>query len=243
MTGSVRACGSWVQTLTVSHSPVVSCGGSAAAAGARNRRSPSGGRAYGMPRKTAFPCSTRPRTRPDVVATSGSAGPMGGDLPLRQWSDERRGFYDFRSFNGIEHDHRDAPRRRPDLMLGERGLALALPAVDDVALGGLRQAGADADGSRANLDHRVRVGDQVVEPGRVLRRPRLRGEYGERVAHPLERERADPRHPGARPGMVQQEDVRPLERTADPAAVGPELSDDLAVEVFDLRRTELCHDS
>ncbi len=48
-----------------------------AAPAAWNRRSKSGGCANGMPRKTAFPCSTRPRTRPDVMETSGSAGPMG----------------------------------------------------------------------------------------------------------------------------------------------------------------------
>jgi hypothetical protein len=31
--------------------------------------------------------------------------------------------------------------------------------------------------------------------------------------------------------MVQQEDVRPLKRAADPAGIGPELSDYLAVEI------------
>ena len=45
--------------------------------GAWNLRSPSGGLANGMPRKTALPCSTRPLTRPALVETSGSAGPMG----------------------------------------------------------------------------------------------------------------------------------------------------------------------
>ena len=66
--------------------------------------------------------------------------------------------------------------------------------------------------------------------------------------------------------MVQQEDVRPVKRTADLAVIGPELSDDLAVElrpfilnltaryiartvvrmkgvILGLRRTELCHDT
>jgi hypothetical protein len=42
--------------------------------------------------------------------------------------------------------------------------------------------------------------------------------------------------------MVQQEDVRPLELTANLAAVGTELSDDLAVKVTNFSRTELSHD-
>jgi hypothetical protein len=42
--------------------------------------------------------------------------------------------------------------------------------------------------------------------------------------------------------MVQQKDVGPLKRTAKPAAIGAEFGDDLAVEVFGLRRTGLCHD-
>src|SRR5437762_3020457 len=44
--------------------------------GSRQRRSPIGGAAYGMPRHTATSPSMRPRTAPAVVATT--AGPDGG---------------------------------------------------------------------------------------------------------------------------------------------------------------------
>src|SRR5215472_9649881 len=115
---------------------------------------------------------------------------------------------------------------------------LFLSAPDHVAFGRLGQARPDAAGLGADLDGRVRVGEQVVIPGRVLRRPRLRREDREALPYPLERERADSLGAGARPGMVQKEDVRAGEPTAHRAAVGPELRDYLAVEV-----TGCCHDS
>src|SRR5438445_261388 len=40
--------------------------------GAEKRSFPSGGSAYGMPRKARAPSSTNPRTRPDCVVVSGS---------------------------------------------------------------------------------------------------------------------------------------------------------------------------
>jgi hypothetical protein len=52
--------------------------------------------------------------------------------------------YDLRSFNRIKHDHRDPARRRLDLVPREGGIALPLPAVYDITLGGLRDPGPDA---------------------------------------------------------------------------------------------------
>jgi hypothetical protein len=109
-------------------------------------------------------------------------------------------------------------------------MALLLPAVYDITLGGLGQPGPDADRPRAHLGDGLRMGQQVVEPGRVLRRSCLDGEDRERVSYPLVSERGDPLRPAARPGMVQQQDVGPVKRTADRASVGPEFSDDLAVK-------------
>jgi hypothetical protein len=53
----------------------------------------------------------------------------------------------------------------------------------------------------------------------------------EALSHPLVRERAYPLGAAARPGMVQEQDVRAGEPAADLAAAGPELLDDLAVEI------------
>src|ERR1700722_17839710 len=150
MTGRPRAWVSGVQTLTVSHSPVVSGGSSGGpnsaasrtpshgpgGTGAWNRSSPTGGRANGMPRKTALPCSTRPRTRPALVETSGSAEPMGATSRYVSGALTVMIFNDFRSFNRIEHHHRDLARRRLGLVLGEAGERLARPPKlsDDLAV-------------------------------------------------------------------------------------------------------------
>src|SRR6516225_124241 len=115
---------------------------------------------------------------------------------------------------------------------------LLLSAPDHVAFGRLGHARPDAERLGADLDGRVRMGEQVVIPGRVLRRPRLRREDRQALPYPLERERADSLGAGARPGMVQEEDVRAGDRTAHRAAVGPELLDYLAVEVVGC-----CHDA
>ena len=48
-----------------SRTPAQASGG----CGGAKRSGPTGGRAYGMPRKTATPSSTAPRSRPDVVGT------------------------------------------------------------------------------------------------------------------------------------------------------------------------------
>src|SRR5690242_10072342 len=55
--------------VPASRSPSQGSGGS----GGRNRRGPTGGAAYGMPRNTATPRSYRPRTAPYGVRTTGSA--------------------------------------------------------------------------------------------------------------------------------------------------------------------------
>src|SRR5215213_7402885 len=62
---SARRCGvgAW---SSASRTPVQAARGS----GARNRRSPDGGSAYGMPRKAADPGRQRPRTEPAGVSTT-----------------------------------------------------------------------------------------------------------------------------------------------------------------------------
>src|SRR5689334_16333479 len=102
MTGNPVAAGSGVQTLSVNQSvgscrtgggaavagrPRVACGGGgpnrsasrtpsqpSAGRGAWKRSAPTGGAANGMPRKTATSCSTRPRTEPAPVRTTGDVG-------------------------------------------------------------------------------------------------------------------------------------------------------------------------
>src|SRR5580693_8689921 len=111
MTGNPAAPGSGVNTLTVSQSSgsvpgaaggagvtaYADCGGggpntaasrtpsqSRAGRGAANRRSPVGGSANGMPRKTPMPAALRrPRTRPLAVRTTGSVTSMYAPLVPR----------------------------------------------------------------------------------------------------------------------------------------------------------------
>src|SRR5271170_5777748 len=65
-----------------------------------------------MPRKTALPCSTRPRTRPALVDTTGSAEPIGATSRYVSGALTVMIFNDFRSFNRIEHHRLDLARRR-----------------------------------------------------------------------------------------------------------------------------------
>src|SRR6185369_12001500 len=102
MTGNPVVAGSGVQTLSVNQSvgscragggaavagrPSVACGGGGpntsasrtpsqpgAGRGAWKRSAPTGGAANGIPRKTATSCSTRPRTEPEPVRTTGDVG-------------------------------------------------------------------------------------------------------------------------------------------------------------------------
>src|SRR5215831_21184527 len=120
------------------------------------------------------------------------------DLPLRRWSVVTG------LFNRIEHHHGNLARGRFLLIFREMRGPLLLPAPDHVAFGRLGQPRPDAEGLGTDLDGRVRMGEQVVIPGRVLRRPRLRREDREALPYPLERERTDSLGAGASPGMVQK---------------------------------------
>src|SRR5229473_5156706 len=196
MTGSPAAAGSGENTLTVSQSPGSApgamgdigvsrnpdCGGGGpnmaasrtpsqgrAGRGAAYRRSPTGGSANGMPRKTATPPSTRPRTRPAAVRTTGSVTSMrapspggAGNIPVRTlWPPGRR------LRLRVEQDDGNLARRGALLIIREIGHALLLRGIDGRPLGRVRHPGPDLDGRRAHLDRDIRVREQVAEPLRV----------------------------------------------------------------------------
>jgi len=63
--------------------------------------------------------------------------------------------------------------------------SLLLPAPDHVSLGRLGHAGPDAKGLGADLDGRVRMGEQVVIPARFLRPPAFDAKTAKLSAFPL----------------------------------------------------------
>src|SRR5580692_6057243 len=199
MTGSPAAPGSGVNTLTVSQSSglvpgapggagvtaYADCGGGGpntaasrtpsharAGRGAANRRSPTGGWANGMPRKTATPFSTRPRTCPAAVRTTGSVTSI--RTPSRAMSRKSSGCGPLwppgRTLrHRVEQDDWNFARRGVLLIICEMGHAFLLLGPDGCTLVARGHPGPRPDGGRADLDGDVRAGDQVAEPLRVAR--------------------------------------------------------------------------
>src|SRR5260370_37790478 len=261
MTGSPAAPGPGENTLTVSQSPGSAPGSMGdigvsrnpdggggdpnmaaartpsqgrAGRGAANRRSPTGGWANGMPRKTATPPSARPRTRPAAVRTTGSVTSMrapspggAGNIPVRTlWPPGRR------LRLRVEQDDGNLARRGALLIIREIGHALLLRGPDRGPLVLIRHPGPDLDGRRAQLDADVRVRDHVAEPLRVARLPSGRAENRVAVAHLLVDQRVHPLGAGLGAGLVQQQHGLSLEEPAYLSSVRTELLYDLAVEVF-----------
>src|SRR5215469_599277 len=105
------------------------------------------------------------------------------DLPLRRQRQAARLFTG--SFNRIEHQYGNLARGGFFLILREMRGPLLLPAPDHVALGRLGRTRPDAKGLGADLDGRVRMGEQVVIPGWVLRCPAFDAKTAKLPAFPL----------------------------------------------------------
>src|SRR6516165_1486984 len=241
MTGSRASPRSGENTLTVSQSPGSApgaigaigvsrnpdCGGggpNAAASrtpsqaragrGAANRRSPTGGWANGMPRKTATPSSACPRTSPAAVRTTGSVTSIRRRLRHR-----------------VEEDDGNLAGRGALLIVCEVGHAFLLCGPDRGPLPGVGHPGPDPSGRRAHFDGDVRVRDEVAEPLRVARLAPGRAEYRVAVADLLVDQRVHPLGAGLGAVVVQQQERGTREVPAHLPAVRAELLDDLSVEV------------
>src|SRR5580704_508629 len=165
MTGSPAAPRSGENTLTVSQSSGSApgaagsigvssnpdCGGGGpkvaasrtpsqarAARGAANRRSPTGGWANGMPRKTATPPFARPRTSPAAVRTTGSVVSMRAPSPAGLGPDISRCGplcpSGRRLRHRVEQDDGNHTRRGGLLVLGEARDVFLLLAPDRLPL-------------------------------------------------------------------------------------------------------------
>src|SRR6266700_1174701 len=262
MTGSPAAPRSGENTLTVSQSSGSApgaggdtgvsrnpdCGGGGpnmaasrtpsqarAGRGAANRRSPTGGWANGMPRKTATPPSDRPRTCPAAVRTTGSVTSMRTSSPAPgpeisgcgpRWPPGRR------LRHRVEQEDGNLARRGALLIICEIGHAFLLRGIDSRPLVRFRHPGPDLDGRRAHLDRDIRVREQVAEPLRVARLAAGRTEYRVAVVHLLVDQRVHPFGPALGAGVVQQQEGLALKPAAYLAIVRPEFLDDLSVEVL-----------
>src|SRR4029077_2348044 len=138
-----------------------------AGSGAANRRAPTGAWANGMPRKTATPFSTRPRTCPAAVRTTGSVTSI--RTPSRAMSRKSSGCGPLwppgRTLrHRVEQDDWNFARRGVLLIICEMGHAFLLRGRARGALAGVRHPGPGLDRGRADLKRDVRVGDQVAEP-------------------------------------------------------------------------------
>src|SRR6185437_9792244 len=265
MTGSAAPPGSGENTLTVSQSSGSApgatgaegasrspdCGGGGpnmaasrtpsqalAGCGAANRRAPTGGWANGMPRKTATPFSTRPRTCPAAVRTTGSVTSI--RTPSRAMSRKSSGCGPLwppgRTLrHRVEQDDWNFARRGVLLIICEMGHAFLLRGPDRGALVARGYPGPGPDGGRADLKGDVRADDQVAEPLRVARLPAGRGEDGVTAPDLKVDERVDPFGTRLGPGVVQQQQWLPLEEPPDLPVVRTEFRDDLAVEVVAIR--------
>src|SRR5690348_6665769 len=211
---------------------------SRAGSGAANRRTPTGGWANGMPRKTATSFSTRPRTCPAAVRTTGSVTSI--RTPSRAMSRKTSGCGPLwppgRTLrHRVEQDDWNFARRSVLLIICEMGHAFLLRGPDRGALVALGHPGPGPDGGRADLDGDVRAGDQVAEPLRVTRLPSGRREDGVTAPDRKVDERVDPFGTRLGPGVVQQQQRLTLEEPPDLSAVRAEFRDDLAVEVVAIR--------
>src|SRR4029077_17323550 len=135
--------------------------------GAANRRSPTGGWANGMPRKTATPFSDRPRTCPAAVRTTGSVTSM--RTPSRGMSRKKSGCGPpwppgRRLRLRVEQDDGNLARRAVLIIVGQMVHVFLLRGPDRGPLVPARHPGPGLDRGRAHLHRDVRVGDQITEP-------------------------------------------------------------------------------
>jgi hypothetical protein len=121
------------------------------------------------------------------------------------------------------------------LVAGPAGVGLDGAGEDGVALRAREDGRVGVVGEQAVLDVNARLGDEVVEPGRVPRRAAGRPDDDEALAAVGQVADGDGvRRAGAGAGGGEQEQPGSRERPADAAAVRAELVDDLLGVVGDL---------
>src|ERR1022692_1691566 len=138
----------------------------------------------------------------------------------------------------LENDDRDLATGLL-LVVGEARDGCLLLGPDPLPLVAAGHPGSEIERLGPDLGPHRGIGDQVVVPGRMRVGAGLRAEYSEAARYRQVHHRVYPLLAALGAHCVQQQQRRTLERAADPAVLSPELGNDLAVKVVDLRHVAL----
>src|SRR6516165_9631070 len=152
----------------------------------------------------------------------------------------RQSFARLRPTGRRERDNWDGPRRLA-LVLSEPRIPLGLHRVLVVTFRALQFGGMDVDDVVADFDARIGVGPQVPVPGRAIVGTVVRGEHEIPIAFGEVYHDVGPRLPAACTDGVQNDQRRPVERSADTTVVGAELPDIALIEVIGIAHLVSSH--